>query len=186
MHPVSAHHAHDDGVEHLLKLPGLGTDLAHRLELFFHRSAWRPVVGLFKPRGRALPRGPAPPGARHDGGPAFKGPAEYANVIIDPHASAGLPAVLVTSVEPGTIVAWRAAAPSAYDRNGIVMAKDAPVGEAGTQSRSSRLASSTSAARLAWRALRHHPLPGSRLRFPPRHLCAGPCRSALPRRCGCS
>jgi hypothetical protein len=69
-------------------------------------------------------------GLRHNGGLAFKGPAIYANLIIDPHAAAGLPAVPATSVEPGTIMAWRAASPSAYDRSGIVLAKDAPAGEA--------------------------------------------------------
>ncbi len=69
-------------------------------------------------------------GLRRDGGLAFKGPAVYANLVVDPHASAGLSRVPAASVEAGTVTAWRASAPTAYDRNGTVSAKDAPAGEA--------------------------------------------------------
>ena len=69
-------------------------------------------------------------GLRHDGGLAFKGPAVYANLSIDPHAAAGLPAVPAASVEAGTVMAWRAAPPSTYDGSGTVLAKDAPAGDA--------------------------------------------------------
>jgi hypothetical protein len=69
-------------------------------------------------------------GLRHDGGLAFKGPAIYANLVIDPRAVAGVPAVPAASVEAGTLMAWRAAAPSPYDRNGAVLASDAPARDA--------------------------------------------------------
>ncbi len=69
-------------------------------------------------------------GLRPDGGLAFKGPAVYANLIIDPHAAAGLSAVPAAPVEAGTIMAWRAASPSVYNRTGTVLAKDAPAGDA--------------------------------------------------------
>ena len=69
-------------------------------------------------------------GLRPAGGLAFKGPAVFANLIIDPHAATGLSAVPAASVEPGTIMAWRAASPSVYDRNGTVTVKDVPVGDA--------------------------------------------------------
>ena len=69
-------------------------------------------------------------GLRHDGGLAFKGPAVFANLVIDPHATAGLSAVPAASVEAGTIMAWRASSPTAYDRNGIVVAKDVPTSDA--------------------------------------------------------
>ena len=69
-------------------------------------------------------------GLRHDGGLALKGPAVFANLVIDPHAAAGLSAVPAASVQPGTITAWRAAQPTAYDRNGTVMAKNAPASDA--------------------------------------------------------
>ncbi len=48
-------------------------------------------------------------GLRHDGGLAFKGPAIYANLVVDPLASAGLVAVPAAAVEAGTLMAWRAA-----------------------------------------------------------------------------
>ncbi len=69
-------------------------------------------------------------GLRHDGGLAFKGPAIFANLVVDPHASAGLSAVPAASVEAGTIMAWRASSPTAYDRNSSVVAKDAPTSDA--------------------------------------------------------
>ncbi len=69
-------------------------------------------------------------GLRHDGGLAFKGPAIYANLVVDPRAAAGLPAVPAASVESGAVTAWLAAPPSAYDRSGTVLAKDAPAGDA--------------------------------------------------------
>jgi hypothetical protein len=69
-------------------------------------------------------------GLRHDGGLAFKGPAIFANLVVDPHAAAGLPAVPAAPVEAGTLTAWRAAPPSFYDRNGNVLASDAPAGDA--------------------------------------------------------
>ncbi len=68
-------------------------------------------------------------GLRHDGGLAFKGPAVYANLVVDP-SSAGLSVVPAASVKPGTVMAWRAAPPTAYDRIGTVLAKDAPPGDA--------------------------------------------------------
>jgi hypothetical protein len=68
-------------------------------------------------------------GLRHDGGIAFKGPAIYANLVVDPHASAGLSVIPHARVQAGTIMAWRAAPPSAYDRSRTVSAKDAPVGD---------------------------------------------------------
>ena len=69
-------------------------------------------------------------GLRPDGGLASKGPAIYANLIIDPGAAADLSAVPAASVERGTIMAWRAAPPSVYNRNGAVTARDAPTGDA--------------------------------------------------------
>jgi hypothetical protein len=69
-------------------------------------------------------------GLRHDGGLAFKGPAIYANLVVDSHASAGLAIVPAASVEAGTLMAWRAAPPSPYDRSGTVLASDAPAGDA--------------------------------------------------------
>ena len=69
-------------------------------------------------------------GLRHDGGVAFKGPAVFANLVVDPHASAGLLAVPAASVAAGTLTAWRAAPPKPYDRSGTVLAKDAPSGDA--------------------------------------------------------
>ena len=69
-------------------------------------------------------------GLRHDGGLAFKGPAIYANIVVDSHAAPNLSAVPAASVEPGTVMSWRAAPPSAYDRSGTVLAKNAPAGNA--------------------------------------------------------
>jgi hypothetical protein len=69
-------------------------------------------------------------GLTHDGGLAFKGPAVYANLIVDSYASAGLPVVPAASVEPGTVMAWSVAPPTAYDRSGTVLAKDAPASDA--------------------------------------------------------
>ncbi|MGI4942440.1 MAG: hypothetical protein ACRYHQ_18060 [Janthinobacterium lividum] len=69
-------------------------------------------------------------GLRHDGGLAFKGPATYANLIVDPYATIGLSGVPAASVEAGTVTAWLASLPSAYDRSGTVLAKDAPAGDA--------------------------------------------------------
>ena len=69
-------------------------------------------------------------GLRHDGGLAFKGPAIFANLLVDPHVSAGLSAVPAAAVEAGTVMAWSVAPPSAYDREGIVLAKDAPASDA--------------------------------------------------------
>ena len=69
-------------------------------------------------------------GLRPDGGLAFKGPAIYANLIIDPGSAADLSAVPAASVERGTIMAWRAAPSSVYNRNGAVTARDAPTGDA--------------------------------------------------------
>ena len=56
----------------------------------------------------------------------------------------------------------------------------------GARSGSSRPASSISAARSASRARRRPRWPGSGPTSPPTHRCAGPCRWASPRRCGCS
>jgi hypothetical protein len=50
-------------------------------------------------------------GLRHDGGMAFKGPAIYANLVVDSHPSAGLAVIPAASVEPGTLMAWRTAQP---------------------------------------------------------------------------
>ena len=69
-------------------------------------------------------------GLRRDGTLAFKGPATYANLGIDPHASTGLSVVPAASVETGTVMAWRASPPSAYDRSGTVRLKDAPASDA--------------------------------------------------------
>ena len=69
-------------------------------------------------------------GLRHDGGLALKGPAVFANLVIDPHAAAGLPAVPAASVELGTIMAWRAASPTVYDRSDTLLAKEVPAGDA--------------------------------------------------------
>jgi hypothetical protein len=69
-------------------------------------------------------------GLTHDGGLAFKGPAVYANLIVDSYASAGLPVVPAASVDPGTVMAWSVAPPTAYDRSGTVLAKDAPASDA--------------------------------------------------------
>ncbi len=69
-------------------------------------------------------------GLRHDGGLAFKGPAIYANLIVDPHASAGRPMIPHASVKAGTVMAWGAAPPITYNRSGTVLAKDAPTGDA--------------------------------------------------------
>nr|WP_321984474.1 hypothetical protein [uncultured Lichenicoccus sp.] len=69
-------------------------------------------------------------GLRQGGGLAFKGPAIYANLVIDPQAAAGLPAVPAASVAPGTIMTWRAGSPSVYDRNRTVTATEAPAGNA--------------------------------------------------------
>ena len=68
-------------------------------------------------------------GLEQDGGLALKGPAIFANLVVDPSA-AGLPVVPAATVEAGTVMAWRAASPSVYDRNGTVLAKDAPAGDA--------------------------------------------------------
>ncbi len=68
-------------------------------------------------------------GLRHDGGLAFKGPAVFANLVVDPHAAVGLPPV-PAPVAAGTLMAWRAAPPSLYDRAGRVGASDAPAGDA--------------------------------------------------------
>ena len=68
-------------------------------------------------------------GLRRDGGLAFKGPATYANLVVDSGGAAGVLAVPAASVPAGTVMAWRAAPPSAYDRSGIVRAKDAPAGD---------------------------------------------------------
>ncbi len=68
-------------------------------------------------------------GLRHDGGLGFKGPAIYANLVVDP-SSEGLSVVPAASVEPGTIMAWRAASPSVYDRSGTVLAREAPASDA--------------------------------------------------------
>ena len=69
-------------------------------------------------------------GLRHDGGLAFKGPATYANLSIDPYASVGPSVVPAASVEAGTVMAWRASLPSAYDRGGTVLPRDAPASDA--------------------------------------------------------
>ena len=69
-------------------------------------------------------------GLSHDGGLAFKGPAVYANLIVDPDATAGVSGVAAASVEAGTVTAWLASTPGAYDRSGTVLAKDAPAGDA--------------------------------------------------------
>ncbi len=69
-------------------------------------------------------------GLRQDGGLAFKGPATYANLVVDPRVPAGLSAVPAASVAAGTVMAWQAAPPTAYDRSGTVSAKDAPAGDA--------------------------------------------------------
>ena len=68
-------------------------------------------------------------GLRHDGSLAFKGPATYANLVVDPRPS-GLSAVPASTNAASTIMAWRAASPTAYDRSGIVSAGDAPAGDA--------------------------------------------------------
>ncbi len=68
-------------------------------------------------------------GLRHDGGLAFKGPAVFANLVVDPHATAGSPVVPAVSVETGTLMAWLAAPPSPYDRQGAVLASDVPAGD---------------------------------------------------------
>ena len=68
-------------------------------------------------------------GLRRDGGLAFKGPAIYANLVVDPRVPAGVPAMPAAHVEPGTVVAWRAAPPTVYDRSGAVSAGDAPAGD---------------------------------------------------------
>ena len=68
-------------------------------------------------------------GLRHEGCIAFKGQAVFANLVVDSHASSGLLAVPAASVAAGTLMAWRAAPPSPYDRSGTVMAKDAPGGD---------------------------------------------------------
>lgn len=69
-------------------------------------------------------------GLAHDGGVAFKGPAVYANLVVDPHPSAGQSVVPAASVEAGTVTAWLAGPPSAYDRRVTVTAKDAPADNA--------------------------------------------------------
>ena len=69
-------------------------------------------------------------GLRRDGGLAFKGPAVYANLVVDPDAAAGLSAVPAASVAAGTVTAWLASPPTAYDRSGTVLARDAPAGDA--------------------------------------------------------
>ena len=69
-------------------------------------------------------------GLRHDGGLAFKGPAVYANLVVDPSAAAGLSVVPPALVEAGTVMAWRAAPPSAYDRSGSVSVEDVPASDA--------------------------------------------------------
>ena len=69
-------------------------------------------------------------GLRPDGGIALKGSAVFANLVIDPRASADLPTVPAASVQPGTIMAWRAASPSVYDRSGSVVARETPAGDA--------------------------------------------------------
>ena len=69
-------------------------------------------------------------GLTHDGGVAFKGPAVYANLVVDPHPSAGQSVVPAASVEAGTVTAWLAGPPSAYDRSVTVTAKDAPANNA--------------------------------------------------------
>ena len=69
-------------------------------------------------------------GLTREGGLAFKGPAVFANLVVDRHAAADLPPVPADAVEAGTVTEWRAAPPTAYDRNGTVSAKDAPATEA--------------------------------------------------------
>ncbi len=68
-------------------------------------------------------------GLRQDGGLAFKGPATYANLVVNP-SSTGLSAIPVGSVAAGTVMTWLASPPTAYDRSGTVSAKDAPASDA--------------------------------------------------------
>ena len=68
-------------------------------------------------------------GLRHDGGLAFKGPAIYANLVVDTHPPAGS-SVPAAPVEAGTVTAWRASSPGVYDRSSTVLAKDAPASDA--------------------------------------------------------
>ena len=105
-------------------------------------------------------------GLRHDGGIAFKGPAIYANLVVDPHASAGRRA-------PTTAAA-------------LSRRRTRRSGMSGARSRWSRLVWLTWAARSAWRGLLHPPWAGSRPRLRPRRLCAGRWRSASRKRYGCS
>ena len=77
-------------------------------------------------------------GLRHDGGLASKEPAIYANLVVDSSASAGLSVVPAAPVKAGTVTAWRAAPPTAYDRSGTVLPKDVPAGDAWARLRWSR------------------------------------------------
>ena len=69
-------------------------------------------------------------GLRREGGLAFKGPAVFANLVVDRHAATDLPPVPAEPLEAGTVTEWRAAPPTAYDRRGGVSAKDAPTADA--------------------------------------------------------
>ena len=65
-------------------------------------------------------------GSRREGGLAFKGPAVFANLVVDHHAAADLPPVPAETAEAGTVTDWRVAPPTPYDRSGTIAAKDAP------------------------------------------------------------
>ncbi len=68
-------------------------------------------------------------GLRRDGGLAFKGPAIFANLFVNSYGSPGLSVVPAAAVEAGTVMMWRASPPTAYDRSGTVLAKDAPASD---------------------------------------------------------
>lgn len=68
-------------------------------------------------------------GLRREGGLAFKGPAVFANLVVDSHA-AGLAAIPPAPAAAGALTAWRAAPPTPYDRTRPVQASDIPGGDA--------------------------------------------------------
>ena len=69
-------------------------------------------------------------GSRREGGVTFKGPAVFANLVVDPGAPAGATLIPTEPAAAGTVMQWRAAQPTLYDRGAAVSAKDMPAADA--------------------------------------------------------
>jgi hypothetical protein len=65
-------------------------------------------------------------GLTRDGGLAFKGPAIFANLVLDRQARSSLQAIQPALVESGAVTAWLAAPPTVYNRERPVLAGDRP------------------------------------------------------------